>query len=53
MPLGDWAEANQQVNELQEDFVAKTTSLVHSIMTERKIYETLQGDYYVLKNKME
>jgi len=53
MVLGSWAESNEKINELQQDFEEKSRSLVHSLMTERKIQETTASDYLNLKAKYE
>ena len=53
MPLGGWAEANEKFNSLQEDFAAKSKSLVHAIATQRKIHVTRELDYEALKVRFE
>jgi len=53
MPLGNWAEMNEKLNDLQEDFASRTQSLVHAIMTERKIHETIELDFHAAKARNE
>ena len=53
MPLMGITEATVKLNELRDDFAARSESLVHAINTDQKIHSMISDDKMKLKQELE